>query len=125
MGFTGCYKHHVLSLIVAWCKQSGVQKSNWTHCTPSKVQFDPCNDRRTINRKDVGCGMCFFKCLAVEHEWDEASSSLVSVKDITRCSSPPRQLTCRLYALWQETREDFEDVGPHDFPCNTREVFDM
>ena len=24
-----------------------------------------------------------FRCLAVEHEWDEASSSLVSVKDTT------------------------------------------
>ena len=27
--------------------------------------------------------LCFFRCLVVEHEWDEASSRLVSVKDTT------------------------------------------
>ena len=59
---------------------------------------------------------CFLSCLAVEHEWDENRSSLVSVKDTTRSRSPPQQVTFHLYSLWQEKREDYEDVSPRDFP---------
>ena len=60
-----------------------------------------------------------FRCLAVEHEWDEASSSLVSVNDTTRRKSPPQPVTFRLYSLWQEKRDDYEDVNPQDFPGAT------
>ena len=54
LGFTGCYKHHVLCLQVTWCKQSEVHKSNQTFRTHSQVQVDPSNDQKGIDRKDVG-----------------------------------------------------------------------
>ena len=60
-----------------------------------------------------GDNLCFFRCLAVEHEWDEANSALVSVN---RRNSPPQQATHRLYSLWQEKREELEDIGPKEFP---------
>ena len=67
--------------------------------------------------------VCIFRCLAVEQEWDEASSSLVS---------PHQQVTLCLYSLWQGKREDFDDVGSRDFPGVTlgdpwelEELFDV
>ena len=71
--------------------------------------------KRAFTGRMWGDNLCFFRCLAVEHEWDEASSSLVSVKDIIRRRSPPQRVTFRLYSLWQEKRDDYEDANPQDF----------
>ena len=79
-----------------------------------------------------GYNLCFFRPLAVEREWDENISSLVSVKDITRRRSPPQQVTFRLNSLWQEKREDYDDVNPRDFlgvtlgnRCELIDLFDV
>ena len=87
---------------------------------------------RASTGKMWGDNLCFFRCLAVEHEWDETSSSLVFVKDTNRRRFPPQQVTFRLYSLWQEKREDYEDVSPWDFPGVTlgdlwelEELFDV
>ena len=69
--------------------------------------------KRRQTGKMWGDNLCFFRCLAVEHEWDETNSALVSVD---RRNSPPQQATHRLYSLWQEKREELEDIGPKEFP---------
>ena len=79
--------------------------------------------RRASTGKMWGYNLCFLRCLAVEHEWDETSSSLVFVKDTNRRRFPPQQVTFRLYSLWQEKRADYEDDSPRDFPGVTLRTF--
>ena len=54
------------------------------------------------------------------------------VKDITCHRSPAQPVTCCLYSLWQEKRDDYEDVNSQDFPGVTlgdlwklEELFDV
>ena len=83
LSFTGCYGRHVLCLQEA--------KSSRTSRTHSKVQVDPCNDQKGVDKEIWGDNLCFFRCVAVKHEGVETSSSLVSVKDTTCRRSPPQQ----------------------------------
>ena len=53
--------------------------------------------------------------LAVEHEWDETSSRLVSGGHHP-LQVPSTKVMFHLYSLWQEKRDDYEDVSPRDFP---------
>ena len=53
--------------------------------------------KRALTGKNWGNNRCFFRCLVVEHDLDQSSSSLVSVKDTTRRRSPPQQVMFRLY----------------------------
>ena len=81
--------------------------------------------KRASTGRIWGDNLCLFRCLAVEHEGDEASLSSVSVTDITRRRSPAQLAT--LFSLWQEKRDDYEDVNPQDFlgagrPLGTRRV---
>ena len=71
--------------------------------------------KRASTGRVRGDNLCFFRCLAVEHEWDETRSSLVSVKDTTRRMSFPQRVTFCLHSLWQEERDDYEDLSPRDF----------
>ena len=45
--------------------------------------------KRASTEKMWGDNLCFFSYLAVEHEWDETSSSLVFVKENNRRRFPP------------------------------------
>ena len=38
------------------------------------------------------------------------------MKDIIRRRSPPQPVTFCLYSLWQEKRDDYEDINPQDYP---------